>query len=511
MAEIQKFLSTLRDSEDVAATIIDRIDLDKGFMIFRGIEAGDGIVITVDDTDMNPDTSQKKIVISTLGGGGEGQSNTASNVGTGGVGVFKVKSGVDLRFKKINAGSNKITITDDTGNDEIKIDVAQSNLTLTSIGGTLSVAKGGTGATTFTTNSVLLGNGTSAIGGISVPDTSGTFLKWNGSGYVWDVASVAHNSTSSKQGGTTDEYYHLTSAQHTNLTGASTSLTALGLTGNLDVGGALDVTSNSTFDASLDIGVDLDVGGDVVIEGSLTVTGGIVVNGEGFAIEAETIQVSDNLLVLNYGEVGTGVTAGTSGIEVERGSSTNYQFLFNESTDSFEIGMAGELQRVATREDSPTSNGLAIWNSGSVRFDTTLTPTLTSLSLGGGDLNRPHIKGMSEAVTSSTVSNGSTYAVTATTLQSANFYYLTFSGATGAITLPNDLTNSIYIGVSIVTQQPEGGSSTITLPTGVLWEGGVDPTKTTTANAKDGYHFWTVSGGATWFGSQFGKDFKTVA
>lgn len=55
--------------------------------------------------------------------GGTGEANTASNVGTAGTGLFKNKVGLDLRFKKLNAGSSKITITDDTGNDEVDIDV----------------------------------------------------------------------------------------------------------------------------------------------------------------------------------------------------------------------------------------------------------------------------------------------------------------------------------------------------------------------------------------------------
>jgi hypothetical protein len=70
-----------------------------------------------------------------------GESNTASNVGAGGVGVFKQKSGVDLQFKNVNAGSSKITITDDTTNSEVDIDVVEANLTLANLGGNLAESR----------------------------------------------------------------------------------------------------------------------------------------------------------------------------------------------------------------------------------------------------------------------------------------------------------------------------------------------------------------------------------
>ena len=66
---------------------------------------------------------------------GAGDVTSASNVGTAGVGLFKQKTGTDLEFKKINAGSNKVTITDDTGNDEVDIDIDQSNIDHGSIAG----------------------------------------------------------------------------------------------------------------------------------------------------------------------------------------------------------------------------------------------------------------------------------------------------------------------------------------------------------------------------------------
>jgi hypothetical protein len=87
----------------------------------------------------NSGTSQW--VAATPPGSSTGEANTASNQGVGGVGPFNAKVGVDLQFKNINAGSSKVTITNDTVNKEIDIDVAQANLTLSSLGGSITDAQ----------------------------------------------------------------------------------------------------------------------------------------------------------------------------------------------------------------------------------------------------------------------------------------------------------------------------------------------------------------------------------
>ena len=70
------------------------------------------------------DNSAGEFVLSSVSGlSGSGETNTASNQGTAGVGVFYQKSGEDLQFKNINAGSAKITVTDDTSNNEIDINL----------------------------------------------------------------------------------------------------------------------------------------------------------------------------------------------------------------------------------------------------------------------------------------------------------------------------------------------------------------------------------------------------
>lgn len=91
------------------------------------------------------------------------ETTTASNVGAGGVGVFKQKTGVDLEFKKINAGSAKITVTDDTANSEVDLNIDETQLTTTFYGndGTLG------GARTVNMNSLALGF-TNASAGVAI-------------------------------------------------------------------------------------------------------------------------------------------------------------------------------------------------------------------------------------------------------------------------------------------------------------------------------------------------------
>lgn len=69
------------------------------------------------------------------GGSGTGETNTASNVNVGGVGVFKQKTGVDLEFRGINAKSSKIVVTLDAANNEIDIDADETFMDHDAMGG----------------------------------------------------------------------------------------------------------------------------------------------------------------------------------------------------------------------------------------------------------------------------------------------------------------------------------------------------------------------------------------
>jgi len=64
---------------------------------FKGLKAGSNVTLSATDTH---------IEINAAFPPSAGEANTASNVGAGGVGIYKQKTGVDLEFRKIRAGSN---------------------------------------------------------------------------------------------------------------------------------------------------------------------------------------------------------------------------------------------------------------------------------------------------------------------------------------------------------------------------------------------------------------------
>lgn len=81
------------------------------------------------DTTLNQECIYTGTTWLLSGGGGGGEVNTASNVGVGGVGLYKSKTGVNLDFRNINAGSSKVSVTLDAVNNEVDIDVVTANIT----------------------------------------------------------------------------------------------------------------------------------------------------------------------------------------------------------------------------------------------------------------------------------------------------------------------------------------------------------------------------------------------
>lgn len=133
---------------------------------------------------------------------------------------------------------------------------------------------------------------------------------------------------------------------------------------------SLTTTSSPTFD-------DITATGSVLIQGDLTVQGSASV------LSTDITEFKDNILLINADESGTGITSGISGIEIDRGTLVNFQSVFDEALQLYKIGFVGDLQAVATRDDSPLDQGIMIYDSSSSKvISVTDIPLATTFSAG---------------------------------------------------------------------------------------------------------------------------------
>lgn len=81
----------------------------------------------------------------------------------------------------------------------------------------------------------------------------------------------------------------------------------------------------------------------IIIDGNLTVLGSTT------SVETINSTIEDNIIILNQGEDGSGITEGSSGIEVDRGSLDNATLLFDEADDAWEakVGSSFAILRSA--------------------------------------------------------------------------------------------------------------------------------------------------------------------
>lgn len=80
--------------------------------------------------------------------------------------------------------------------------------------------------------------------------------------------------------------------------------------------------------------ITLDTG---VEQGTVIVTGDLLVKGNTTTVDTANLTIEDNIILLNKGESGNGVTEGTSGLEIDRGNFPNAQFLWVETADKFKL------------------------------------------------------------------------------------------------------------------------------------------------------------------------------
>ncbi len=183
---------------------------------------------------------------------------------------------------------------------------ARNSVSMTDVSGDGSLSyDSATGVFTYTGPSAAEARAHLSAGiGISYNSATGVISATIGSFDTDDIAE-----------GSTNLYY--TDARVRNALSGGTGVTFNVTSGAISIGQAVGTTDNVTFN-------------DVVVDGNLTVSGTTT------SINTETIEVSDNIIVLNSNA--TGAASVSAGIEIERGNDTNVTLLWDEAANKWTVG-----------------------------------------------------------------------------------------------------------------------------------------------------------------------------
>lgn len=94
---------------------------------------------------------------------------------------------------------------------------------------------------------------------------------------------------------------------------------------------------------------DSAVSGSQVIAGGLTVNGPLTLNGAVTTVNSTTVTTADNIIQVNAGQVGFGVSSRYAGISVDRGDAADFQMVFDENDQMFKVGTSNALQIIASQ------------------------------------------------------------------------------------------------------------------------------------------------------------------
>ena len=165
------------------------------------------------------------------------------------------------------------------------------------------------------------------------------------------------------------------------------------LTDTLTFTGGVGVTTTVATDAvTIDIGQSVGTTDDVTFN-DVTVSGDLEVLGTLTSLNTTNTEITDNTIILNQGETGAGVTAGSSGIEVARGTESNVSFIFEESGDNWSTGdirlVTGDLHAGEEIKSTITTSGGIVVNDRNIVLagqTTDATPTEIYLNDGTGKI-----------------------------------------------------------------------------------------------------------------------------
>ena len=300
---------------------------------------------------------------------------SSDNITEGGVNLYYADERVDDRVAVlIDAGTGLSSTYDDAGN-LLTIDLDDTAVSPASYGSAtqvpvITIDQQGriTAAASATISSDLPVQGDTGIDTISL--LTDTLTVAGGTGIETDVATktatITLSDTTVTPGtyGTQTDIPVLDIDQQGRITGASTTTISTDLAIAGDTGTDAVSLLTDTFTVAGGVGVDTSVASDTVtidigqpvgttdsvtfdevtvtnnvsVGGDLSVTGDLTVSGTLTSINTTDTEITDNLITLNKGETGAGISSGTSGIEIDRGTESAVSIVYNDTDDQWTFG-----------------------------------------------------------------------------------------------------------------------------------------------------------------------------
>ena len=128
-----------------------------------------------------------------------------------------------------------------------------------------------------------------------------------------------------------------------------TSEKAIDVTVKGDNGNISVTTNGNNSSINLSATKNINIAGESIsIDGNATIKN-LNVTGTTTTVNSNDLSVKDNIIEINSGETGNGVSKGTAGIKVNRGDELPYLIEFDETEDMFKVGMQGDLETIASQ------------------------------------------------------------------------------------------------------------------------------------------------------------------